>query len=93
MKPETDALSAAGLLVRSGAGAIKGTGDGFVDAPSDENVASVMLPFKHSAAALKLGKAAELAWQYFADASTAEEAAIASLEAEFRGDRLLGVRS
>jgi hypothetical protein len=42
-----------------------------VDALSDEDVASVMVPFEHSAAALNLGKAAELAWQYFADASTA----------------------
>jgi hypothetical protein len=57
-----------------------------VDALSDTDVASVTVPFEDSPAALKLGKAAELAWQHFADAATAEETAIAALEAEFRGD-------
>ena len=57
-----------------------------VDALSDVDVASVTVPFEDSTAALKLGKAAELAWQHFADAATAEETAISALEAEFRGD-------
>lgn len=57
-----------------------------VDALSDGDVESVIVPYDDSAAALKLGKAAEQAWQHFADAATAEEAAIAALEAEFRGD-------
>ena len=42
--------------------------------------------FEGSPAALKLGNAAELTWQHLADAATAEEAAIAALEAEFKGD-------
>lgn len=57
-----------------------------VDALSDVDVASVTVPFEDSTASLKLGKAAELAWQHFADAATAEETAISALEAEFRGD-------
>ena len=56
-----------------------------VDALSDVDVASVVVPFEDSPAALKLGKTAELAWKHFADAATSEEAAIAALEAEFRG--------
>jgi hypothetical protein len=57
-----------------------------VDALSEADVASVVVPFEQSPEALQLGQAAELAWQYFADAATAEEAAIAALEAEFKGD-------
>lgn len=57
-----------------------------VDALSDVDVGSVTVPFEDSPAALKLGKAAELAWQHFADAASAEETAICALEAEFRGD-------
>lgn len=57
-----------------------------VDALSDDDVASVIVPYEDSAAALKIGKAAEQAWQHFADAATAEEAAIAALEAEFEGN-------
>jgi hypothetical protein len=57
-----------------------------VDALSDVDVASVTVPFEDSPAALELGKAAELAWQHFADAATAEEIAIAALEAEFSRD-------
>lgn len=56
-----------------------------VDALSGDDVASVMVPYEDSAAALKLGNAAEQAWQFFADAITAEETAIAALETEFRG--------
>ncbi len=56
-----------------------------VDALSDDDVASIIVPYEDSAAALKLGNAAEQAWQLFADATTAEETAIAALEAEFRG--------
>jgi hypothetical protein len=56
-----------------------------VDALSDEYVASVVVPFEDCPAALKLGKAAEFAWQHFTDAATAEETAIAALESEFKG--------
>lgn len=56
-----------------------------VDALSDEDVASVTVPYADSAAAIMLGKAAEQAWQLFADAATEEDMAIAALEAEFRG--------
>ncbi len=57
-----------------------------VDALSDEDVASVVVPYDTSLESLRLGEAAERAWQLFADASKAEENAIAALEAEFRGD-------
>jgi hypothetical protein len=44
------------------------------------------VPFEDSPAALKLGKAAELAWQHLSDAATAEEIGISALEAEFSGN-------
>lgn len=58
-----------------------------VDALSDTDVASVTVPYADSAAAIKLGTAAEQAWQLFADAATAEDKATAALEAEFRGEK------
>lgn len=56
-----------------------------VDALSEDDVASVIVPYADSEAMLKLGRDAEQAWQLFAEASSAEDAAIAALEAEFRG--------
>ena len=56
-----------------------------VDALSDGDVASVIVPYDDSAAARKLGDAAQRSWQIFAEASAAESEAIAALEAEFAG--------
>ena len=53
-----------------------------VDALSEEDVASVVVPYSDSRRALELGTAAETAWQHFAEASAEEDRAIAALEAE-----------
>jgi type I restriction enzyme S subunit len=57
-----------------------------VDALSTADVASVVVPYKVSAEANKLGNDAQRAWELFAAASTAENAAIEALEAEFKGN-------
>lgn len=59
-----------------------------VDALSDVDVASVIVPYETSAAAKRLGAAAGRAWDLFSAAIKAEEAAIALLEAEFAEGQL-----
>ena len=54
-----------------------------VDALSDDDAASVLVPYDDSAAARKLGDASQKAWQLFAEATAAEDEAITTLEAEF----------
>lgn len=54
-----------------------------VDALSDDDVASVIVPYDDTAAAKRLGAAASQAWQLFSEATRAEDAAIAALESEF----------
>lgn len=53
-----------------------------VDALSESDVASVTVPYETSTEALEIGDAAQKAWSLFAEASHAENEAIATLEAE-----------
>jgi hypothetical protein len=54
-----------------------------VDALSESDVSSVVVPYDDSSAARNFGDAAVLAWDLFAEASAAEDEAIRILEAEF----------
>jgi hypothetical protein len=54
-----------------------------VDALSCDDVSSVIVPYDDSSSVQKLGDAAVEAWQLFAEATAAEDDAIASLEKEF----------
>jgi hypothetical protein len=56
-----------------------------VDALSEEDVASVLVPFSESKAIQALAKHAETAWNLFAAASSKETAAITALETELAG--------
>lgn len=54
-----------------------------VDALSEADVSSVVVPYDDSAALRELGDAARDAWRLFADAASSEDEAIVALEAEF----------
>lgn len=54
-----------------------------VDALSEDDVASVIVPYSESKEAKRLGDQALRAWSLFSEARAAEDAAIAALEAEF----------
>ncbi|MBW8365404.1 MAG: hypothetical protein K0M39_12710 [Rhizobium sp.] len=52
-----------------------------VDALSESDVSSVIVPYGSSSAAIEIGKAAQTAWELFAAATSAEDEAISALEA------------
>lgn len=56
-----------------------------VDALSEQDVSSVIVPYDDSEMLRRLGDDAQTAWQFFADATFLEQSAISILEAHFSG--------